>query len=110
MAPEQQGRFARDRMFDDHMVLPDLLDDMDITQKLAVELVGGVVADLNLPDAIRDEIGIVLAMAGKTERGVEATMRVLAPRFKRVLSGSDRHAAKLDLALDETVPSGGSSP
>ena len=105
--PKQDGRFDRNEMVEGHLLLPDLADDMDISQKLAIRLVDNVVSQFeSLDTEDHNEIGVVLALAGKSERGVEATMRVLAPRFRRQL-GSDQHnIEKLDAATQQARPSG----
>ncbi len=90
-----------------HVLLPDLADDMDISQTLAIVLVDDVVSQIpQFDDALRRETGVVLAQCGKTERGVEATMRVLAPRFCRNLAGLDQFLETLAAAGDRARPSG----
>ena len=105
--PNQDGRFDRNEMVEGHLMLPDLADDMDISQKLAIRLVDNTVSQLESLDADdHNEIGIVLALTGKSERGVEATMRVLAPRFRRQLGSDRRSVEKLDTAMQQSRPSG----
>ena len=105
--PNQDGRFDRNEAVNGHLLLPDLADDMDISQKLAIRLVDNVVSELtSLSDNDRNEIGIVLALTGKSERGVEATMRVLAPRFRRQLGSDQSSLDKLDTATQRSRPSG----
>lgn len=71
------------------VLLPDLADDMDVTQRLAIALVGQTLSQLGAVDeSLRRGTSIVLALPGKTERGVEATLRVLAPRLSRDLAGT----------------------
>lgn len=90
-----------------HVLLPDLADDMDISQKLAVSLVDGIIAKLPRFDAeLRRETGVLLAQSGKTERGVGATLRVLAQRFRRRLAGLDHVVHALTVAADSVRPSG----
>ena len=90
-----------------HVLLPDLADDMDISQTLAILLADEVIAQIpQFDSAMRRETGVVLAQSGKTERGVEATMRVLAPRLRRNLAGLDQHLERLAAANDRARPSG----
>jgi len=90
-----------------HVVLPDLVDDMDISQKLAVVLADKVVGQLpDFDDALRSQTGYVLAYRGKCERGIEATMRVLHDRLCRNLTGLEDAVAKLNAAHQAAKPSG----
>lgn len=76
------------------VLLPDLADDMDVTQKLALATVGGVLSKLSkFGDDLRSQTSIVLVLEGKTERADEATLRVLKDRLARDLAGLP--AAKL---------------
>ncbi len=90
-----------------HVLLPDLLDDMDVSQKLAVLLVDGIVSKLPRFDAaLQRETGVLLAQSGKTERGVGATLRVLDARLRRRFSGLDHIVEALTVARDSVRPSG----
>ena len=90
-----------------HVLLPDLADDMDISQTLAVSLVDKIVAQIPcFDDALRRETSVIVAQSGKTERGVEATLRILATRFRRNLAGLDRFLEPLNEAGDRARPSG----
>jgi len=105
------GRLRFDRehfnVLENHVLLPDLADDMDVSQKLVISLVDGIVAQIpQFDDTLRQETAVVLAQSGKTERGVEATMRVLASRFRRRLEGLDRHNKAIEAAHDHARPSG----
>lgn len=109
LATENGRRFDRENLAlpKGHAVLPDLADDMDISQKLAVLLVEGIIAQLPCMDAdLRRQTGVLLAQSGKTERGVAATMRVLAPRFRRRLAGIDDLLNRLNAVCETTKPSG----
>jgi 3-oxoacyl-(acyl-carrier-protein) synthase/NAD(P)-dependent dehydrogenase (short-subunit alcohol dehydrogenase family)/acyl-CoA thioesterase FadM len=107
ISPNQDGRFDRNEMVEGHLMLPDLADDMDISQKLAIRLVDNTVSQLKSLDADdHNQIGIVLALTGKSERGVEATMRVLETRFRRQLGANRRSVEKLDAAMQQSRPSG----
>ncbi len=84
------ARFDRDKttLPEDMLMLPDLADDIDISQTLALNIVGETLAQLaQLDDDLRQQTGIVLALRGKTERALEATTRVLKPRLLRDLAG-----------------------
>ena len=90
-----------------HVLLPDLADDMDISQTLAISLVDAVAEQLaDFSEAWAGETAVVLAQRGKTDRGVEATLRVLADRLRRHLSGVGEAVATLDAAVSETRSSG----
>ena len=90
-----------------HVLLPDLVDDMDISQKLAVLLVDGIIAKLPRCDAgLRRETSVLLAQSGKSERGVGATLRVLNARLGRKLAGLDHVLEALRVAGDSVRPSG----
>jgi len=89
-----------------HLLLPDLADDMDVTQTLAISLTDQILSGLSrFNDSLRKQTSVVLALPGKTERGIEATLRILAKRFCRDLSGT-QHVAKLSAAADSARPSG----
>ena len=78
LSTENGLRFDRQRLAlpKRPVLLPDLVDDMDISQKLAISLVDGIVAKLPRFDAaLRRETSVLLALSGKTERGVGATLR-----------------------------------
>ncbi|APR76735.1 modular polyketide synthase [Minicystis rosea] len=80
-------------------VLPDLAEDMDVTQSLLLHAVSSTLDAL--PDrgaGIREEVALVVAMDGKTERGVDATLRVLGSRLARVLHGTPAAARVTEAA------------
>ncbi len=88
------------------ILLPDLVEDMDISQTLALSIVSETLARIpSLTPQMRQATSVVLAMSGKTERGVQATMRVLSPRLQRRLAGTPA-AAAIESATAETRPSG----
>ena len=90
-----------------HVLLPDLADDLDISQTLAIRLVDEVISQLpQCDEELRRQTGILLAQSGKTERGVEATMRVLAQRLRRDLDGCDEMIQALHDAAGRARPSG----
>ena len=90
-----------------HVLLPDLAEDMDISQTLAISLVDELARQIpRFREDWATETAVVLAQRGKTDRGVEATLRVLANRLRRNLSGLDGPLATLDAAVAETRPSG----
>ncbi len=90
-----------------HVLLPDLADDLDICQTLTIRLVDEIILQLaEFEDEYRPQTSVLLAKSGKTERGVEATMRVLAQRLRRHLAGCDSFLKALDFAADRARPSG----
>jgi 3-oxoacyl-(acyl-carrier-protein) synthase/NAD(P)-dependent dehydrogenase (short-subunit alcohol dehydrogenase family) len=89
------------------IILPQLADDMDISQALAIIVTDKVLGQLpQFDDVLRRETSLVLAMSGKTERGVEATLRIMTPRIRRVLQGEERLLEQLDAAYFSARPSG----
>ena len=101
-------RFNRQesKLPDGMCMLPDLAEDIDITQTLALNVVGKTLAQISrLDDQLRCQTGIVLALRGKTERAVEATTRVLAPRLVRELAGLPA-AGLIEEAARRARPSG----
>ncbi|XZE44133.1 SDR family NAD(P)-dependent oxidoreductase [Pirellulaceae bacterium SH467] len=90
----------------DFIVLPELADDMDISQILTVLLVHEIINNLSGYSAnLRNETSVVLAMNGKTERGVEATTRVLSERLKRRLASDERFVESIEQAYKGSRPS-----
>ena len=106
--PEHGNRFDRNHTLSEkHILLPDLADDMDISQGLAISLADGILGKLpDLNAEVRQATGMVLALCGKTERGIEATARILNPRLKRLLNGHAESIGKLDTMMDQSRPSG----
>ena len=102
----ENAEFDRQYLPEGHVFLPDLADDMDITQKLAITLADSLITKLpSLTEEDRRQVGISLALAGKSERGIEATARVLASRFERQLDSHD-DKARLKQVLGKSRPSG----
>ncbi|GMU08967.1 SDR family NAD(P)-dependent oxidoreductase [Corallococcus caeni] len=66
-------------------LLPDITEDMDLTQHLGLIVASDVVKKLGAFDSLRTGTAIVLGLEGKTRRGVEATQRVLADATRRRL-------------------------
>ncbi|RKI01092.1 SDR family NAD(P)-dependent oxidoreductase, partial [Corallococcus sp. AB030] len=66
-------------------LLPDITEDMDLTQHLGLIVASDVVKKLGAFDSLRTGTAIVLGLEGKTRRGVEATQRVLADSTRRRL-------------------------
>ena len=108
LAPETGKRFDRNHALPEkHILLPDLADDMDISQKLAVSLADGILAKLPALNAeMREATSMILAFCGKTERGIEATSRILGPRLKRLLRGHAEAVEKVDAGIGRSRPSG----
>ena len=106
--PSFGNRFVRDaiKLPKDFIVLPELAEDMDISQTLTVLLVHQIIQDLPGFDAnLRNETCVVLAMNGKTERGVEATTRVLNKRLMRNLASNQQHVESVERAYNRSRPS-----
>ena len=88
------------------IVLPELFDDMDISQTLTVNLTNAIISKLpDFSDDIRRNTSLVLAFQGKTERGVEATARVLTTRFLRQLGDQPAFKTSITEAFDRARPS-----
>ncbi|WP_254627359.1 type I polyketide synthase [Myxococcus sp. CA040A] len=66
-------------------LLPDISEDMDLTQGLALTAASALVQKLEGFDGLRTGTAIVLGLEGKTRRGVEAIQRVLAASTRRKL-------------------------
>ncbi|RKG72106.1 SDR family NAD(P)-dependent oxidoreductase [Corallococcus exercitus] len=66
-------------------LLPDITEDMDLTQHLGLIVASDVVKKLEAFEPLRTGTAIVLGLEGKTRRGVEATQRVLADSTRRRL-------------------------
>ncbi|WP_375757629.1 SDR family NAD(P)-dependent oxidoreductase [Corallococcus exercitus] len=66
-------------------LLPDITEDMDLTQHLGLIVASDVVKKLGAFESLRPGTAIVLGLEGKTRRGVEATQRVLADSTRRRL-------------------------
>ncbi|MCA9160804.1 MAG: hypothetical protein KDA72_20880, partial [Planctomycetales bacterium] len=107
--PSGSARFERDQVKapKKFIILPQLADDMDISQKLAVIVSEQVLQQVpQFDDAMRRETSLLLAMSGKTERGVEATLRIMTERMRRVLRGNEHLLDRLDAAYRTARPSG----
>ena len=101
-------RFDRQALksLDGIIMLPDLNDDMDVTQSLALDAIGNAIKSVaGFSDELREETGVVLALCGKTERAVEATCRVLTPRLQRTLRDFS-NVGELNAAIEKSRPSG----
>ncbi len=89
------------------VVLPELADDMDISQKLATIVTERVLRDIpSFDEELRRETSLILAMSGKTERGIEATLRIMGHRFLRVLHTDQRSVERMTTACQAARPSG----
>ena len=73
------------RLPDSVRLLPDITEDMDLTQHLGLIVASDVVKKLGAFDSLRTGTAFVLGLEGKTRRGVEATQRVLADSLRRRL-------------------------
>lgn len=90
-----------------HVILPQLADDMDISQALAIRVAGNVLGRVpQLNAALQRETSLVLAMSGKTQRSIEATLRILAPRLRRLLPDDETMQLQIDKTYRAARPSG----
>lgn len=90
-----------------HIVLPELAEDMDLTQILAVIVAEELLSQLpSLAADYQRETSLVLAMQGKSERGIEATLRILTPRLRRRLAGSEHAQERIEMAYAAARPCG----
>ncbi|MBZ4416826.1 SDR family NAD(P)-dependent oxidoreductase [Myxococcus sp. RHST-1-4] len=76
-------------------LLPDIAEDMDLTQSLGLTVASSLVQKLGSFEALRPGTAIVLGLEGKTRRGVEATQRVLASSTRRRLREAVHRAPEL---------------
>ncbi len=107
--PTGSIRFERDQVKTPKkfIILPQLADDMDISQSLAIIVTEKVLQQIpQFDDALRRETSLLLAMSGKTERGVEATFRIMTERMRRGLLGNELLLGRLDAAYSTARPSG----
>ena len=81
-------------------ILPDIAEDMDISQILGVSAAVALAEKLGDFDRLRSSAGIVFALEGKTRRGVEATARVLAQSTRRRI----RELALRDASVASATP------
>lgn len=84
-------------------VLPDIAEDMDPTQTLALDVVGRALASVD--PGTRHDTALVLVHEGKTERGREATQAVMVDHLKRRL-GPGPWSARIDAVRSGLRPSG----
>ncbi|WP_233585048.1 type I polyketide synthase [Corallococcus sp. CA054B] len=85
MFPEVRFDANRMRLPASVRLLPDITEDMDLTQHLGLIVASDVVKKLGAFDSLRTGTAIVLGLEGKTCRGVEATQRVMADSTRRRL-------------------------
>jgi 3-oxoacyl-(acyl-carrier-protein) synthase/NAD(P)-dependent dehydrogenase (short-subunit alcohol dehydrogenase family)/acyl-CoA thioesterase FadM len=76
-------------------LLPDIAEDMDLTQTLGLTVASALVQKLGAFEAMRPGTALVLGLEGKTRRGVEATQRILAGSTRRQLREHARRAPEL---------------
>ncbi len=101
-------------------LLPDIAEDMDVTQTLSLIAASALVEQLGGFDTLRAKTALVIALQGKTRRGVEAMQRVLAFSTRRRLrplaanptdtmrsnGATQRAEALYEATLASTRPSG----
>ena len=80
-------------------LLPDITEDMDVTQSLGLIVASSLVQKIGAFDRLRASTAIVLGLEGKTRRGVEATQRVLAASTRRRLHEFVHRAPEVATAL-----------
>lgn len=114
--PVSARRFIRKclRLPEKKILLPDVKDHMDISQYLSALAAEKIFA--SLPErwqTLRDEVGVVLGLESKTERGVSANERIYLDRLRRLVTQQTvskdmrRILDKLsDRIRQRTIPSG----
>ncbi len=90
--PTSQLRFQRGalRLPAKKILLPDVVEHMDASQYLAALAADQIFS--TMPDnwqELKDEIGVVLGLEGKTERGIQANERIFLDRLKRLFTKAD---------------------
>ena len=110
-SPRDEGSHWFDRtttkLPEECLVLPELADDLDISQILSVRLAKQIIDQLpGFDDHLRQNTSMILAFSGKTERGIEATARIMTTRFKRILEGHDDYTQMIDASHDRARASG----
>ncbi|MCP3098834.1 SDR family NAD(P)-dependent oxidoreductase [Myxococcus sp. K15C18031901] len=91
--PETVGArfdFSAFRLPSSVRLLPDIAEDMDPTQGLALSVTSALTRKVEGFDALRTSTAIVLGLEGKTRRGVEAVQRVLSASTLRRLRALSR--------------------
>ncbi len=109
-AASHNSRFAREslRLPPRKMLLPDVTDHMDPSQFLAALAASNALEGLPKGwERFKNEIGVVLGIESKTERGRRANERVFADRLRRQVLSATRNGALSDAdvnrVLDKTV-------
>lgn len=67
-------------------LLPDITDHMDASQYLGLMLAEKSLRSIPKWEALKDEIGVVMGMEGKTGRGIIANVRIYLDMLKRLLA------------------------
>ena len=84
-----------------------LLDKAIRSQTLAVILTDQIFDKFPLVDnELRQNTSLVIAMSGKTKRGIVATMRIFTPRMRRLLTASEQSQEALEAVYTNARPSG----
>ncbi len=84
-------------------LLPDVIDNMDLSQIVAVDMAKGVLAHLKGWESLKDKLGVIVGMPGKTSVMVEAEDRIFADQNARLLKESGWNAANAEM-LQKTSP------
>ncbi|HEU4386633.1 MAG TPA: SDR family NAD(P)-dependent oxidoreductase, partial [Blastocatellia bacterium] len=107
--PSAESRFKREllRLPARKMLLPDVTEHMDSSQYLSALAAEAVFA--SMPEGwkqFHQEIGVVLGLESKTERGVRANERIFADRLKRQVierGGGELSNADLNRVLGKLI-------
>lgn len=102
----QTSRFAREslRLPRGKMLLPDVTDHMDPSQFLAALAAANVLEGLPAGwERFRNEIGVVLGIESKTERGRRANERIFADRLRRLVLSASRNGTLSDADVNRVL-------
>jgi acyl transferase domain-containing protein/NAD(P)-dependent dehydrogenase (short-subunit alcohol dehydrogenase family) len=102
----QSLRFAREslRLPPRKMLLPDVTDHMDPGQFLAALAASSALEGLPAGwERFRNEIGVVLGIESKTERGRRANERIFADRLRRQVLSAQRNGSLSDADLNRVL-------
>ncbi len=90
--PSAERRFPREKLVlpRNKILLPDVTDHMDPSQYLAALASEKIMDRLSDKRLERDDIGVVLGLESKTERGINANKRIFLDRLNRWLAESGK--------------------
>lgn len=108
LLPAQSWTFSADELGlpSSLRVLPDVLDEMDGSQRLALKAAHDVLSAL--PDSwktLRADTAVILGFDGKTRRGIDALVRVYVDRLKRRFADieGDSPSPAMKTAIAESI-------